>query len=143
MKYFSYGSNCCKSNMAKRCPGAVAIGTVTLQGWKLSTGMYCNVIEDKNSSVIGVLWDITKEDENSLDQYEGFPTYYTKKTIDTEQGPALIYIMQPHHAENSQNHVPTEYYSKLVGEAYIDWKIPIMQYVNSISDAVVFNTNRI
>ena len=72
--------------MARRCPGAKVIGTVRLDGYRLTfAGGGCDgvatILPDADSHVDGVLWDIRKGDEKSLDYYEGFPNLYGKETV--------------------------------------------------------------
>jgi gamma-glutamylcyclotransferase (GGCT)/AIG2-like uncharacterized protein YtfP len=121
--------------MKEKCPTANAIGMTILPGWRLQTGTYCNVVEDRDSIVKGVLWDITEADEEALDLYEGVPRYYIKKTVDTIWGPALIYVMNQQYEDDK--HSPSDYYSQLVIAAYDEWGIPIMQYLDSITVANV------
>ena len=41
-----------------------------------------NVVKKKDSRVPGGLWEISPNDEKILDDYEGFPTLYTKDFFD-------------------------------------------------------------
>jgi hypothetical protein len=53
------------------------------------------LVPDASSYVLGILWNLPPEDEQTLDDYEGVPTYYQKHLItvetDREAIQALIY----------------------------------------------------
>lgn len=81
--YLAYGSNLNVKQMSYRCPGAVPIGTGALEGWRLAFrgrrfGAVLTIEPCDGKSVPFVAWEITKEDEASLDRYEGFPDLYMK-----------------------------------------------------------------
>lgn len=88
--YAAYGSNLNVKQMTRRCQTAKLAGTTKLVGYRLAfthaggSGSYLTVIKTDNKEdfvPIG-LWSVTDEDEKSLDRYEGYPTFYDKKTID-------------------------------------------------------------
>ena len=84
IKYFAYGSNMNVWQMALRCPDAEVIGTVRLEGYRLSfaggSGV-ATILPSPGSHVDGVLWEISEADEQRLDHYEGFPRLYGKETV--------------------------------------------------------------
>ena len=84
--YIAYGSNLHVAQMQRRCPGAVAVGTGWLDGWRLAfrgskTGAYLTIIPDKDRRVPVGVWKIDAEHERALDRYEGYPAFYGKKTV--------------------------------------------------------------
>ena len=102
--YFAYGSNMNENQMAFRCPDAQAVGTVRLEGYRLTFAGnggrrgVATILPDKGGSVDGVLWRISARDEQHLDQYEGFPNLYRKETVmvRTSRGekiPVMAYTM--------------------------------------------------
>lgn len=98
--YFAYGSNCNTIQMAHRCPEAVDHGAVILSEHQLEFRYYANIRPQAGASVEGVLWEITKDCERSLDRYEGFPNSYTKEmvTVTDEHGDrheVMVYVMTP------------------------------------------------
>lgn len=104
--YFAYGSNCNLEQMAKRCPSATVVGTVTLPNYRLtfngkSSGVgVASIQRKKGYEVRGVLWEITPACESALDWYEGFPHLYDKHnvTVYSKSGTpikAMVYIMTP------------------------------------------------
>lgn len=95
--YIAYGSNMKTNDMKKRCPTAKRIGKFEMTGYRLMFNKYATIIKAENSSVPAVLWEISEEDEKSLDIYEGFPKLYRKETvtlyINDKKADAFIYIM--------------------------------------------------
>ena len=84
--YIAYGSNMDLEQMQRRCPEAELLGTGRLENWRLmfkgsKTGAYATIEREKGQNVPILLWRITEMDEERLDHYEGFPTFYYKHTI--------------------------------------------------------------
>ena len=103
MLYFAYGSNLNHQQMKNRCSGARYIKKHTLNGYKLcfshktnhSVYGHANIIKNKKSEVQGALWDITKNDEDKLDGYEGVDyNYYQKKYFTLKGKKVLVYIQK-------------------------------------------------
>ena len=67
--------------MLKRAPHSPMAGTGWLHGWRLTfggedigwEGALATVVEDPDSKVFVVLYDMTPADENNLDRWEGWP----------------------------------------------------------------------
>ena len=100
MKYIAYGSNMVAEQMAHRCPDAKLIGTGYLPNHRLEFYLHATVERTRahGAKVPVAVWEISKEDERSLDRYEGFPTYYTKhrRRVVMDDGTELwgmVYIM--------------------------------------------------
>ena len=70
--YFAYGSNMSRAAMARRCPGARAIGPATLEGYKFFVGIdgWGSVKPSAGARVHGVLWRLTARDIAALHAYE-------------------------------------------------------------------------
>lgn len=84
--YIAYGSNMSIEQMKFRCPEAQLLGTGLLEGWRLMfkgslTGAYATIEREKGQTVPILLWRISVADEEQLDRYEGFPSFYYKRTI--------------------------------------------------------------
>lgn len=101
--YVAYGSNLHLGQMAYRCPGATVVGTATLEDWRLmfkgsKTGFYATIEPYPGESVPVLLWEISSDNERSLDRYEGYPVFYHKKTfkfvLDNKEIEAMAYIMR-------------------------------------------------
>lgn len=97
--YFAYGSNMAVSQMHQRCPGCRRLGKASLPGykWIITTRGYANVVADEQATVEGILYELSRDDEEALDRFEGVATgCYDKaiKTISFGEGAveALVYI---------------------------------------------------
>jgi gamma-glutamylcyclotransferase (GGCT)/AIG2-like uncharacterized protein YtfP len=77
--YAAYGSNMDPEQMLERAPHSPMSGTGWLLGWRLTfagedlgwEGALATVVEDPDSQVFVVLYDMSPEDERSLDRWEG------------------------------------------------------------------------
>jgi gamma-glutamylcyclotransferase (GGCT)/AIG2-like uncharacterized protein YtfP len=69
--------------MKNRCPSAKLLGKAKLEGYKffITKRGVASIRKGEDFTVWGVLFEIGKECEESLDRYEGFPTSYRKKNI--------------------------------------------------------------
>jgi len=127
MLYFGYGLNTNSESMARRCPAAISLGHAMLLGHKFRFAGPADVMPHPGSMVHGVLWDITPECLKSLDGLEGFPHFYNreKRIVEHcgEEIEALVYFMQPGHAESS----PSIGYYKCLQEGYHEHGVPTKQ----------------
>ena len=77
--YAAYGSNLDPEQMLTRAPHSPAQGTGWLQGWRLTfggeelsfEGALATVVEDSDSQVFVMLYDVPSFDEPELDRWEG------------------------------------------------------------------------
>ncbi|MGH3492517.1 MAG: gamma-glutamylcyclotransferase [Sciscionella sp.] len=77
--YAAYGSNMDPAQMMERAPHSPMAGTGWLPGWRLTfgaedlgwEGALATVVEEAQSQVFVVLYDITDQDEDKLDRWEG------------------------------------------------------------------------
>lgn len=77
--YAAYGSNLDPHRMALRAPASPAQGTGWLRGWRLTfggedvgwDGALSTVVEESDSSVFVMLYDVPAQDEAALDAWEG------------------------------------------------------------------------
>ena len=98
MKYYiAYGSNLNKRQMARRCPDAVPVGTVTIEDYELVFRRVATIEPKSGASVQCGVWKISAEDEKHLDYYEGFPRLYGKQYfwiyIGGKTKRAMVYVM--------------------------------------------------
>lgn len=122
MKYIAYGSNMVKEQMAYRCPSAKLIGMGYLPKHRLEFYLHATVerSQAKGAKVPVAVWEINEEDEQSLDYYEGFPTYYTKHTRkvimdDGSEIKGMIYLMNL-----IRPYPPAADYYNRIADAYIE-----------------------
>jgi len=116
--YFAYGSNLNLDQMQIRCPRAKPLCRADLPGFRLVFKTHADVIPDPRGRVIGAVYEITAECERALDRYEGFPSYYVKRTILTADGrEAMFYVMTPRRTLM----LPSESYLDCIKRGYQDW----------------------
>ncbi len=123
--YIAYGSNLHIEQMARRCPTASVYGRGVLKDYRLvyrgsKTGSYASIEPCKGSSVPIVVWEIEPKDEEKLDRYEGYPTFYYKDIVEVKTGRGIIegmvYIISPKALPGR----PSQYYIDVVRTGYIE-----------------------
>jgi cation transport regulator ChaC len=98
--YFAYGSNMDFSQMSDRCPRAVTVNTAELPFHRfiINSRGVATVVPDPASTVQGLVWNISGEDEHSLDLREGVMRVIYRKDFvqvrmpDGKTAGALIYV---------------------------------------------------
>ena len=129
--YLAYGSNLNIEQMTYRCPSARPIGTASLDNYCLvfkgsKTGSYLTIEPKQGSYVPLAVWEVERDDEHSLDRYEGYPTFYYKRELSLEvkefEGiakkiTAFIYIMN----EYRKYSLPHNTYLQTCLDGYIDF----------------------
>ena len=135
MKYFAYGMNTNREQMASRCPQAVGLGHARLPGYRLVFNRHAD-IQEHSGVCDGVLWDITDECLSSLDLLEGYPYYYTRFQVLVEWQDQLVqaitYQMQPQHQVAA---LPSPGYYSMVSEGYAYHQVPKSQLQQAFSEA--------
>ncbi len=94
-RYFAYGSNMVRSQMARRCPAAREIGRATLPGWRFAIGRqgYATLVPDRAATAAGLLWSVTPRCEQALDDYEAVSSgLYRKQILEIGGAPTLVYL---------------------------------------------------
>ena len=141
--YLAYGSNLNIKQMTDRCPDAIKIGVGTIENYKLNfrgtrrgTGV-ANIERCRGMQVPVGVWAISKNDELSLDMYEGYPYLYMKDylrfTFDDKDYIGLVYIMRPGHPEM----LPSIIYENTIREGYKDFGIqakPLNKAISNVRD---------
>lgn len=130
--YIAYGSNLNIRQMKMRCPSARIVGTSEIPNYELlfkgsKTGSYLTIESKAGVSVPVAVWETTAKDEEALDRYEGFPTFYYKaemelpvKRIHTgkiRNQKGYVYIMH----ENRPHGIPSDYYIRICLDGYHDF----------------------
>jgi hypothetical protein len=103
--YAAYGSNLDPAQMRERCPHSPVAGTGWLTGWRLTfggedlgwEGALATIVEDAepDSHVFVALYDVTPDDEASLDSWEGADTGLYRKIrlrVQTLDGEPLAWV---------------------------------------------------
>ena len=125
MKYYiAYGSNLSVRQMAARCPEARVAGKAVLPDWKLVFRLHATIEPEKRSVVPVLIWEISDRDEQHLDAYEGWPSYYIKQDLDVTMTDlkgkhprnvmAMVYIMTKGHNVR----MPMKGYVDVLAEGY-------------------------
>ena len=95
-RYFAYGANIIREEMAERCPAARALGVAMVPGWRFAIGAagYGTILRDPKASVVGLLWSLTPGCEVTLDEFEAVVgrDLYRKETLEVGNEAALVYV---------------------------------------------------
>jgi gamma-glutamylcyclotransferase (GGCT)/AIG2-like uncharacterized protein YtfP len=126
MLHFAYGSNMSRALMGARCPGAEALGTATLAGWRfvINPEGFGSLAPRQGSLVHGVLWRLTARDLAAINAYESVDTgLYLRRRLPVRcgerQATALVYITR-----RQGEGTPRPGYIDLVVAAARDWDLP-------------------
>ena len=76
---------------------------------------YANLVKKKGSKTPGAIWEITKEHEKILDEYEQFPLVYQKEHFYLEEKKIMFYIMKKYYFKK-----PPRSYIDIINEGYRD-----------------------
>ena len=105
--YIAYGSNLSVNQMSARCPEARIVGKSILKDWKLVFKYHADIEPCEGETVQVLIWEISENDEQRLDLYEGYPFYYIKKDLnitvtdlsgnDPREITAMVYVMNKGH----------------------------------------------
>lgn len=117
--YFAYGANINVEDMAFRCPNARAIGAFDLRDWQLEFYTHATIEQKPGAVTSGVIWNLTEECEAMLDRFEGYPTYYTKRTWCQDGHWFFFYEMT-----SPKSGTPSIGYIQGITEGYHTWKLP-------------------
>jgi len=134
--YFAYGSNLNKEQMTVRCPTAKFIGAAELSGFKLVFRGVLDIEHSRsNSKVIGAIFKVRSKDIYNLDQYEGYPTFYTKETVIAKiknKNVKLFYYLMVNQTDVKP---PSKFYYDSCYQGYKDWGLDVKRlqqcYYNS------------
>jgi cation transport regulator ChaC len=126
MLHFAYGSNMSRALMRARCPGAEALGTATLAGWRfvINPEGFGSIAPRQGALVHGVLWRLTARDLVAINAYESVDTgLYFRRRLPVRRGgrqaTALVYI-----ASRQGEGTPRPGYIALVVAAAREWELP-------------------
>lgn len=140
--YIAYGSNLSVKLMACNCPDAKVIGTGEIKDYALLFKS-CATIEPRKGKRVQVLvWEISPEDEKSLDRYEGYPTLYYKKDLTLpvqitgtevkQEMTAMVYIMN----ERNRLASPSCYYYKMLADGYEEFGFDKTILEQALADSI-------
>lgn len=125
--YFAYGMLTDSELMR----GAEMVGVGTLRNHELELVGFANVVPTIGSTVLGVLWIVDRTMLGELDQVEGYPHFYDRKTlpvyVDNTKYAAHVYIMRPDSREMLANQKVKANYIQRIVNGYSDAGIPLTQ----------------
>jgi hypothetical protein len=86
--YAAYGTNLDPARMSDRCPHSPLQTTGWLTGWRLTfggeehgwDGALSTIVEDPIDQVFVAIYDVTREDESQLDEWEAADSGLYRKT---------------------------------------------------------------
>ena len=142
--YAAYGSNLDPRQMMERAPHSPHRGNGWLRGWRLTfggeeigwEGAVATLAEDPEASVYVALYDLTREDEYSLDQWEGVTTDLYRKIrvrVETLDGSSLAYVYVLNSYEGG---LPSRRYVQIMINAAIEAGAP-EDYIDGLRSRVV------
>ena len=129
MKYFAYGSNLNIEQMMQRCPDAVEISPAVLAGYKLVERTYADIEAAPGECVHGALYEISGNDLENLDYYEGYPEYYDRQEVMVTDASgvsrkALVYIMTEACGKRRDHGTYSDSYRRICSDGAAYWGIP-------------------
>ena len=127
--YLAYGANMHPGQMAWRCPNALASRAFVLRDWELKFYNHATIEPRRGAKVAGVLWEITPDCELSLDAFEGYPSYYTKRTWIQDDTQFFFYEMT-----SPKSGKPSEGYVLDIQDSYEFWQLPKTLLFDSLND---------
>ena len=127
--YFAYGSNMNIEQMKRRCPGAEEASPAVLHGWKLAERLYADIEKGENECVNGALYFVTDDDIAALDQYEGYPEFYTREKVLVADNTgclrsAWVYTMTEKYKKIRSGEKYPECYRRTCSDGAKYWGIP-------------------
>lgn len=140
-RYFAYGSNLDEIQLCQRCPGAAAEASGALVNFCLAFTAYsagwgagvADVVACRGSRVWGVVFNITDDDLESLDRFEGYPQQYGRfvSQIVTAQGilDAWVYAVN----RKQEFVAPSGRYLDIIREAAVRHAFPA-EYVRMLDE---------
>jgi hypothetical protein len=124
--YFAYGSNMNRAAMARRCPGARAVGLAVLEGYKFFIGVdgWGSVRRSAGDAVHGVLWRLAPRDIAALHAYELLHQgLYDVRHLSVRSGDkrvrAMIYLLRRRAPGK-----PKPGYIEMIAASARAWKLP-------------------
>lgn len=132
--YVAYGSNLNISQMARRCPTAKVVGIGKLNGYQLTFRRVATIEPVEGATTLVGVWEINKRDEQALDIYEGYPSYYRKETVEVEMHSgekiqAMVYIMN-----YGEPQLPPQGYYDTIEQGYRDTGLDLKYLMTALDD---------
>ncbi|HEX3082249.1 MAG TPA: gamma-glutamylcyclotransferase family protein [Candidatus Saccharimonadia bacterium] len=143
MLYFAYGSNMSSEQMQHRCPGSVSMGRAKLADYELRFdgisqnwgSAVANIEPMAGHSVLGSLYEVSKEHLELLDGFEHVPVNYQRRLLRVQsptmgRRQAVVYMRagkglgSPNYRYlwqlikgGVENRIPIDYLAQVVGKS--------------------------
>ena len=132
MKYFAYGMNSNVTEMANRCPNSVNLGPAQIDNFEFVFRTHADIAPKKGAVCYGVLWEISEDNLDELDQLEGYPSYYTRFSVAVTTAESTTYALVYQMTNQTHDGKPYPKYLQLVTEGYKENNIPQDQIVRAL-----------
>jgi gamma-glutamylcyclotransferase (GGCT)/AIG2-like uncharacterized protein YtfP len=123
--HFSYGANMDRAAMARRCPGARALGTAILDGYRvhITRDGYASLASAPGAHVHGVLWRLSPRDLAALNHFESIASGLYRVVVlpvrlGSKRVSATVYLGRRSTGKPKPGYLDT------VIEAARDWNLP-------------------
>jgi gamma-glutamylcyclotransferase (GGCT)/AIG2-like uncharacterized protein YtfP len=130
--YFAYGMLTDPELMK----GAELVGVGELRHHTFEFAGFANVAPSIGNKVLGALWIIDRTMLGELDDVEGYPHFYDRKTlpvyVDGAKYAAHVYIMRPDSREMLDNAKVKQNYITRIVNGYAHAGIPLNQVRNAL-----------
>ena len=82
-RYFAYGANLNRADFLRRCPGAAYVSAAVLPDheFRIAVTGYGEAASAPGKDLPGMLWDLSRQDEEALDRFEGVPEGLYRKSF--------------------------------------------------------------
>lgn len=148
--YAAYGSNLDPVRMAKLAPHSPIVGPGWLSGWRLTFGRVDHgwdeslptIVEDHTSQVFVMLYELTEQDEQTLNTAEGFDIDFYRRVhvrVNTLSGQftAWLYVVNGYESGlPRQSVVDAIVESAIVAGAPDDYVAMITNFITSDEDEI-------
>jgi gamma-glutamylcyclotransferase (GGCT)/AIG2-like uncharacterized protein YtfP len=125
--YFAYGMLTDPEIMS----GIDLVGVGELRNFRYEMYAYANVTPDSGSTVYGCLWAVDRQVISRLDNIEGYPSLYDRRTypvyVDGEKYAAEVYVMTPQTVQHMQGNSPSPGYVDKIVRGYKHAGVPLEQ----------------
>ena len=115
------------------------VGVAALPNFRYEMLQYANVFPDSGSTVYGCLWRVNRQLIGKLDQIEGYPQLYDRKTVPTyvdgKKYVAELYTMTPATRDQLSGTVPRQNYVNKIVRGYNHAGVPLEQVKLALKSA--------
>jgi gamma-glutamylcyclotransferase (GGCT)/AIG2-like uncharacterized protein YtfP len=134
ISYFAYGSNQDEKQIKERCPDSKLVGKFVLKNYRLAYTFFspkrccgcADIIKSYGDEVWGLVYELSSQDLERLDGYEGHPTDYQRFTTvvsDENGGEKEVEVYEV--VKKSTEHLkPSRAYHDILVEASRKYNFP-------------------